>query len=141
MKNIIPFLIILLFSCDNTSRRDSENETNNQTDSLATGGVMQPVYEDSLHSNFWMDSLLSIDFVKKSNVYIDSFSNHKHGIAFLADSSNANEILFSAGYNGPERFETYYQFYVYPATKQILVYDPANDAKLTLEEYTKKINQ
>ena len=47
------------------------------------------------------------------------------------------EVFVRAGYNGDERFETYYQFYVNPATMEIKVYDVVNDEKMTVKEYIK----
>ena len=82
---------------------------------------------------------MKLPFVKKANAYIDSFSNHQHGIAFMMDSLGKGEkdIYVQAGYNGEMRFETYYQFYVDPVTLEIKVYDVAEDIKIPLKEYLK----
>jgi hypothetical protein len=56
---------------------------------------------------------MKLPFVEKSNSYIDSFSNHRHGIAFMLDTAG-NKISVLAGYNGPEKFETYYNFSINP---------------------------
>ena len=82
---------------------------------------------------------MKLPFVTKSSNYIDSFSNHKHGIAFMMDEPQENEpdISVQAGYNGGERFETYYRFFVNPKTMEIKVYDPVEDKKLTIKEYLK----
>jgi hypothetical protein len=84
-------------------------------------------------------ALMKLPFVIKSNGYIDSISYHKHSIAFMMNEPEANEtdIHVQAGYNGNERFETYYRFFVNPKTLQIKVYDPVEDKKLTLNEYLK----
>ena len=47
------------------------------------------------------------------------------------------DIPVQAGYNGNDRFETYYRFFVNPKTMEIKVYDVADDKKLTIKEYLK----
>jgi hypothetical protein len=82
---------------------------------------------------------MKLPFVIKSSNYIDSFSNHQRGIAFMMDEPQENEtdVSVQAGYNGGERFETYYRFFVNPKTMEIKVYDPVEDKKLTIKEYLK----
>ena len=109
-----------------TSKPDSElHYVHNVTDTLLETKII--------------DKLMKLPFVKKSDKYIDSFTNHQRGIAFMVDSlqQGQTEVFVRAGYNGPERFETYYQFYVDPRTLEIKVYDVVNDAKMTVKEYIK----
>ena len=96
-------------------------------------------FADSNLENKIIEALMKLPFVKKSDAYIDSFSNHKHGMAFMVESlaKGDKEVFVRAGYNGDERFETYYQFYVNPATMEIKVYDVVNDEKMTVKEYIK----
>ena len=96
-------------------------------------------FTDTILENKIIDKLMKLPFVKKSDKYIDSFTNHQRGIAFMVDSLQAGEkeIFVRAGYNGTDRFETYYQFYVDPRTLEIKVYDVVNDAKMTVKEYIK----
>lgn len=84
-------------------------------------------------------ALMNLPFVIKSSKYIDSISNHKHSIAFMLDEPDAPgaDVPVQAGYNGNERFETYYRFFVNPKTLEIKVYDPVEDKKLTVKEYLK----
>jgi hypothetical protein len=84
-------------------------------------------------------ALMKLPFVIKSDRYIDSFSNHKHGIAFLLEEPQAPEtdIPVQAGYNGDQRFETYYRFFVNPKTLQIQVYNAIEDKKMSLKAYLK----
>lgn len=83
---------------------------------------------------------MKLPFVLKSNNYIDSFSNHAHGISFMMDEPTGDEpdISVLAGYNGQQRFETYYHFLVNPKTLEIQVYDPVADTRLSVKEYLKK---
>ena len=97
-------------------------------------------FTDTVLENKIIDKLLTLPFVKKTNVYIDSFSNHKHGIAFMIDKggdSTDTDITVEAGYNGELRFETYYHFYVNPGTLEIKVLDVVTDKKLTVKEFMK----
>lgn len=88
-----------------------------------------------------MDSLRKIPFVEESHRYIDSFSLHKQGIAFLIDTISDKEVNFRAGYNGDLRFETYYFFTVNPQNFDIKVMDPVSGDQLTIAEYQKAQQQ
>lgn len=96
-------------------------------------------FTDSILEDKITHALMKLPFVKKTNAYIDSFSNHQHGIAFMLDSlgKGEKEIAVRAGYNGDQRFETYYFFYVNPTTMEIKVLDVVNDKKLSVKEYIK----
>ena len=83
------------------------------------------------------DTLMTIPFVKKTNDYLDSLTNHKHGIAFIMDSVASNEIAVMAGYNGPERFETYYNFTIYPKTFDIMIEYPDTGELVSIDQYIK----
>ena len=82
---------------------------------------------------------MKLPFVIKGDKYLDLFSNHKHGIAFMLDKpeSSETEIPVQAGYNGNDRFETYYRFFVNPKTMEIKLYDVTEDKKFTIKEYLK----
>ncbi len=143
MKQALLFLLLLITvaACNNT--------TDNQTATVKDSTVnISPVDSPSNYIHTFTDTALEdkitaalrkLPFVIKSDKYIDSVSNHKHGIAFLMDKPEAPEtdIPVQAGYNGNERFETYYRFFVNPKTMQIKVYDVAADKKLTIKEYLK----
>ncbi len=80
---------------------------------------------------------MKLSFIQESNRYIDSLSGHQRGIAFLRDSSDGR-ISIRAGYNGPERFETYYDFSIDPATNEIMILDAIVGDYISLEEFIKK---
>lgn len=84
-----------------------------------------------------LDSILAIPFISNSNHYIDSFSRHRHGIAFMVDSAKS-PWLIQAGYNGKDRFETYHWLYVNPTNFDVKVYDVVNDVQLSIADYLKK---
>jgi hypothetical protein len=84
-----------------------------------------------------IDTLMKISFVKKTNEYLDSLTDHRHGIAFIMDSVASNEISIMAGYNGPERFETYYNFTVYPKSFDIMIEYPDTGELVSIDQYIK----
>jgi len=140
MKTLLSTLILCsLLACNSsgdkkTTATDSLSIPKQDSEShyIVTGG-------DSTLENRITDELMKLPFVKKSDRYIDSFSNHQHGMAFMVDSlePGEKEVFVRAGYNGDERFETYYQFYVNPKTLEIKVYDVIEDKKMTVKEYIK----
>jgi hypothetical protein len=122
MKQFLYLLVIILFAaCNNVAKTDEAAVTDTALENKITAALMK------------------LPFVTKSNNYIDSFSSHNHGIAFMMDEPQENEpdISVQVGYNGGERFETYYRFFVNPKTMEIKVYDPVEDKKLTIKEYLK----
>lgn len=140
MKNFLFFLLLVSFAActngdtDKTATVDSPAVAKKDT----VGNYIHSFADTSLENKI-TTALLKLPFVIKSNNYIDSFSNHKHSMAFMLDNPEVGEtdIHVQAGYNGDDRFETYYRFYVNPATMDIKVYDAVEDKKLTVKEYLK----
>ena len=141
MKAFLSLLLLCcLLACNSSGDKNtSTNDSLSVTKKDSTSQYIHTVADTTLESRI-TDTLLTLPFVMKSNKYIDSFSHQKHGIAFMVDSLEAGEteVYVKAGYNGDERFETYYSFYVNPKTLEIKVYDVINDARLTVKEYMKK---
>lgn len=142
MKCILQLLLVFtVAACNNGSKTDEAVVKDSIAINVKTDSAANYIhtFTDTVLENKITKALLKLPFVKKSDQYIDSFSNHKHGIAFLLDKPEANEtdIPVQAGYNGEERFETYYRFYVNATTMEIKVYDVAADKKLTVKEYIK----
>jgi len=69
--------------------------------------------------------------------YLDSLTGHKRGISFIIDSVRDNEVSIMAGYNGPERFETYYNFTVYLKTLDIKIEYPDTGELVSVEQFIK----
>lgn len=146
MKNILFFAYCLLpvvfAACNNADKTGgpvvADSAAAKPAADSSTAGYIHS-FADTALENKITSALLKLPFIIKSNNYIDSFSNHTHGISFLLDNPAANEteISVQAGYNGKERFETYYHFYVDPKTLNIKVYDAVADKKLTVKEYLK----
>jgi hypothetical protein len=135
------FLLIAVTACNNATDKDKvvvKDSAVNTIQPDSTSNYIHSFADTALEDKITA-ALLKLSFVQKSDKYIDSFSNHKHSIAFLMDEPAANEtdIPVQAGYNGNDRFETYYRFFVNPKTLEIKVYDAAEDKKLTVKQYLK----
>jgi len=96
-------------------------------------------FRDTILEKEILDTLVKLPIIKRNNSYIDSVTNHKHGIAFIMDTlvKGDTDIFIQAGFNGEDRFETHYQIYVNPKTMDIRFYDPVGDKKLSIKEYEK----
>ena len=142
MKEILFLVLLISFAaCNNSSKTDEVIVTDTVVKHVQTDSSSNYIhtFTDTALENKITAALLKLPFVIKSNNYIDSFSNHRHSMAFMLDSATANEtdITVQAGYNGEQRFETYYRFFVDPKTLTIKVYDPVTDKKLTVKEFLK----
>jgi len=142
MKYVLYVLVLLSFSACNNSSKTEEVAVHDSSVAVIkadTSSRYIHTFSDTVLQSRITGALLRLPFVIKSSNYIDSFSNHKHSIAFIMDDPAANEteIQVQAGYNGDERFETYYRFFVDPKTLEIKVYDPLQDRKLTVPEFIK----
>lgn len=142
MKNFLFFFILISFTaCNNAATNDEPAKTDSTAVETKTDSSKNYVhtFTDTALENKITAALLKLPFVIKSNNYIDSFSNHTHGISFLLDepAQNETDISVQAGYNGDQRFETYYRFFVNPKTMEIKVYDPVADNRLSVKDYLK----
>jgi hypothetical protein len=125
-------MVLGLLSCNNNKAK--ETPVPGDTTTILNEPVTPPAAED-LEKKV-TDTLMKLSFVKESDRYIDSLSDHKHGIAFMQDTSGGM-IAVKAGYNGPERFETYYNFSIDPKTFEIKILDPVSGDYQSIEEYLK----
>ncbi len=144
MKYVLYLLVLISFSaCNNSSKTEEPVVKDSAVAVIKADSSSKYIhtFSDTSLENKITAALLKLPFVQKSNNYIDSFSNHKHGISFMLDKPETGETSISvqAGYNGDERFETYYRFFVDPKTLDIKVYDVAADKKLTVKEYLKTL--
>jgi hypothetical protein len=142
MKYTLVFTMLVFFTaCNSAIKTEEKVVTDTAVNKVQNDSPSKYIHSftDTTLENKITEALMKLSFVKKSNAYIDSFSNHRHGIAFMMDEPQPNEtdINVQAGYNGGERFETYYRFLVNPKTMEIKVYDPVEDKTLTLKEYLK----
>jgi hypothetical protein len=138
---LLLFLLISVVACNNNTEKETVVVKDSVIKTIESDSAATYVHDfsDTVLQEKITDVLMKLPFVKKSNNFIDSFSNHKHSIAFMMNKPEAGEteIQVQAGYNGNERFETYYRFFVNPKNMQIKVYDPVADKKLTIKEFLK----
>ncbi len=128
-------LSLPLAACNNNGEQTGTGTTD--TIPAPSSGQKEESLVKTDKENNIEDSLMMLPFIQESNRYIDSLSGHQLGIAFLRDTSDGM-INIRAGYNGPDRFETYYEFSIDPVTKEIKVLDPVSGDYSTLNEYLKK---
>ncbi len=135
------FLMITLACCNNTIDKNTAVVKDSVVSTKAADTTSNYIhtFADTVLETSITNALMKLPFVIKSDKYIDSLTNHKHGIAFMMDKADAGEtdVQVQAGYNGNDRFETYYRFFVNPKTLEIKVYDVAEDKKLSIKEYIK----
>jgi hypothetical protein len=131
--------IIMFLSCNNEGKNEKPpvNDSPVVTSNPVTSSRFIYRFADSVLEERITDTLMKLPFVLKSNTYIDSFSNHQYGIAFMPDTTGG-AISVAAGYNGPERFETYYNFSIDRKTFEIKILDPVSGDYISIEDYIKK---
>ncbi len=136
MRFLLCLIILLL--CE-ISQEQNLGIKNNKVIKNATVDEVHTLTDTVLENRF-LDTLMKIGIIKRNNSYIDSVTNHKHGIAFIIDKINKGDtdILIQAGFNGTDRFEIHYQIYINPRTMDIKFYDPVDDKKLSIKEYEKR---
>jgi hypothetical protein len=107
---------------------------------MISTGVSNSQINDSAVIERILRKLKTLPEVKLSHHYIDSFSNHNHGISMTVMKRPDNLTKYywiAVGYNSSERFETYYNFYVWPDKMTIKYYETLTGKTLTLAEWRK----
>lgn len=142
MRYVLILSWLISFSCNNheTAQPGTGNDSSSDKTKQDQPGVFKPGISDSVLAAKIEDTLMKLSFVKESNAYIDSFSNHSHGMAFITDTAQG-KVTVMAGYNGTERFETYYNFIVDPKTFEIKVLDPGTGDYVSVLDYIKNNKQ
>jgi hypothetical protein len=90
-----------------------------------------------------LDKIYRIPEVKKKDHFIDSITNHKHGISMIiAQKPDAKEPYYvvQVGYNNKLRYETYYTFYVYKKNLIVKFYDTVTGEIISFKEWREKNN-
>lgn len=100
---------------------------------------------NTCNSSHFMKKILELDEMKAQAKFLDSLTKGKSGIAFLTDSTKVKdgwEYSISAGYNEPDRFETYHIFYASSKDCNMLkIAEPVSGETLTIEEWRKRKDQ
>lgn len=76
---------------------------------------------------------------KEAQKNIAAVSNNRKGVTAIIDRDEQGRgYTVQVGYNGGERFETYYFFLVAPRTYKISILDMTDDKYITLDAWRKK---
>jgi hypothetical protein len=143
MKTSFHFRLViavsLLAGCNGESKHAERPSSDSPGVSHAPVPSSRFIYSfaDSVLEQRIIDTLMTLGFVKNSNRFIDSLSQHQHGISFLPDTTGG-KISVSAGYNRVDRFEPYYNFIIDKKTFEIKVLEPTTGDYISVEEFIKK---
>ena len=135
MRFLLFFIIFLSCKTSKEQNMHIKNDKVNKDNSIDKSYTLK----DTILENKILDTLIKIGIIERNNNYIDSVTNHKHGIAFIIDTliKGDTDIFVQAGFNAADRFETHYQIYINPKTMDIKFYDAVDDKKLSIKEYEK----
>lgn len=135
MNKRILILLLLFYSCGQGQKEQQRSES-------LTKDSSQTSFKVQLSDKFIEDTIFSLAEVRQKNRLVDSLTNHEHGVSLIIEKPTAQEKDYQirVGYNSEQRFETYYNFYMNPRTKQITVDDVISAERLTLEEWRKDKN-
>jgi hypothetical protein len=130
-----PVLVLMVLF---TACNGSGNKTTVAADTLPAAAadsstIMIPVSK----KGDILDTLNAFAFVQEASRNIDSVTGHKSSIAYIIDTT-PSKYNITAGYNGEERFETYFQFSVDKITRAITVEDVISGETLTPEAFEKR---
>jgi hypothetical protein len=134
IKYHLLFLLIIIFIACNSSG----NKTVVPADSLqlpANGGSDKIILPVSKKGDI-LDTLNELSFVQEANRNLDSITHHRSSIAYIIDTTS-DKYHITAGYNGAERFETYFIFSVDKNTRAIKVEDVISGELLSIEAFEK----
>jgi len=100
--------------------------------------------DDSAIVNKIMDKIFGFPEVKRKQAFVDSLSHHKRGVFMMVmqKPGKVNKYYWIAvGYNGTQRFETYFNFYVWPSQMVIKYLDNETGNLITLAQWRKMQNK
>ena len=139
---IIIFSAAILFSCNNSNKE----VTSTIADTLRSTGIVVDTDKvviaapSTIKESQILDKIAALPEFKKSNAYLDSLTDHKHGLASMIfkPTKDEKDYYVRVGYNGDQRFETYYNFYVDSSTLDIKIADPLSADIISLAEFRKR---
>ena len=131
---IFSCLLFLFYGCNTKSGMAEEKIP--QKDSLIA--IRKDSAAPDLEGKI-MNLVMKLPEVEDVNHHIDSVTNHQKGVAGIIDEPQEGETDYGVrvGYNGDERFEVYYFFYVNPKTFQIKILDITTDSVMPVEVWRK----
>jgi hypothetical protein len=135
---MIKILAIFIFSAQSLLAQ-SRNHEQISDSSASHGQATTDAREEKIISR-----LLRIPEIKQRNRFIDSVTKHEHGISFLTLKRPTTEndyYWIQAGYNGQDRFEAYYNFYVYLPKLSVKILDPVSNKVYSLAAWREKVGR
>jgi len=143
MLKLIPLLLItfIILGCNSATKKPAPARLNPARLNRVDSSFNKPVAEtpvDTLFENRIFDSIFKIPQIKKSHDYIDSFTHHKRGIAMMVVQrpvSDSDYYIVQVGFNGDERFVTYYNFHIYRKGFKIEYLDPVTDSTINVNRW------
>lgn len=93
------------------------------------------------NSDLAIKKISKLPEIQKQQKYIDSITNHKHGVSYMVDDDNINKKQYfriKTRYNGELHWETYHIFYVEKKTCSLYYYDTVSGNLLTIEQWRNK---
>lgn len=158
-NRLILFIgIFFLSSCINDKKKTTESPSLTKENKIATSKADTSSVDTSMINtkdtvilNSAINQINSFPEIQKENRFIDSFSQGKHGIAFLVDNPTKEEPYYSihVGYNSEIRFVTYNLFLIYIHKNGFTirvndVYDDStesDDGTISLNEWRKNLKK
>lgn len=146
MKILFSILIIssTILAC-NTQEKNSDVPISRDTtivnkDSINANDEFIVEAPHSVLEKKILEKISLLPEYKRSNAYLDSLTNRKHGLSSMIfkPSKNEKEYYVRVGYNGDDRFETYYNFYVDSTTLAIKIADVLEGDIVSLETWRKR---
>lgn len=152
MKIILPILLAtsILSACNQPDKKTAVVETPADTvttavpakkdSAVVSGELLVNGGNYSEKEKKILDKIALLPEFKKSNKYIDSLTDHKHGLSSMIFKPEKGEKYYyvKVGYSSPERFETYYNFYVDSTTFAINIDDVVEADIVPIAEWRKR---
>lgn len=140
MKNNL-FILTLIFAASCAG-----NKHDGQAESVDAQNQRIVIKRDTLTESVEeriINTVMALPEAEAANRHIDSITNHQKGLASMMDEPEKGETDYSVrvGYNGDERFETYYFFYVNPSTLRVKILDVITDSIIPIEDWRKQNQQ
>lgn len=139
LKNLSLAVPLLFFISCNHQPQEAASVQPEQTQAEPIVIKKEPVKGSGDMEEKVMAAVMELPESQQAQNYIDSISNHKKGLGGIIDGPEPGkpEYAVRVGFNGDERFETYYFFYVDTITFKVKIQDVAMDTILPIEEWRK----
>ncbi len=123
IKGFLLIGLVYFFSC----------AENNQNIKNKASSIVADTLEDKI-----LSSIKKLPFVESTEKTIDSITMHKQKFSYIIDTLADTLIYIKVGINNVERYETFYQFYFNPISKNLKMYEPINDSLIDITMFVEK---